>query len=234
MGVLFENIFGRVGLRASFFLSVVFGVFFAIFFMTYQLLFLGVLLLLFSYDSFMAYKQLAKMALPEKEKEVEKEIDLAVQSWLSSHPEEAITRLEKVCEHSQHASGYIEALERLCHYLIATKQYRKAYQYLEKERARLSFEGLSLLQIACFHTQNYIEALEVGEEIAREGMQMSDSALLNAFSAAHLERVEVAINWLRALTRDPTINLEEVLKSEHFQAISQTKGFTDFCALLSK
>jgi stage IV sporulation protein FB len=232
MGVLFENIFGRAGLRASFFLSVVFGVLFAIFFMTYQALFLGVLLLLFSYDSFMTYRQLGKIAVPEKEKEVEQEIDLAVQSWLSSHPQEAIARLEKVCEHSQQASGYIDALERLCHYLIATKQYKKAYKYLEKERARLSFEGLSLLQIACFHTQNYRETLEVGEGMAREGMQISDSALLNAFAAGHLERVEVAINWLRALTRDPTINLEEVLKSEHFQAIAQTKGFTDFCASL--
>jgi len=239
MSMLFEVLFGHAGRRFSYFLSGLFAIIFGYAFMTGERSILaGALFLLFAFDSFRAWKQSKFTGRTDVENQTSEELDKAIGEWLSEKPNEAISRLEKLCDESQGKSdAYMEALEKLAHYLIMTKEPKKAFQRLMSAKARLSIQGLALLQLAGFESEEYQEALSAGEKLYVEGAGGSDCALLNAFSAAHLQRADVALNWLRSVQKEgekeASFDMAAILKSEELDPIRSTQEFKDFTAASS-
>lgn len=238
MTIVFENFFGHTGLRFSYFLSGLFAIVFGLTFMVARSLLVSSLFLLFAFDSFRAWKQAKFKGSTDVENRVTEEIDKAIGEWLSEKPNDAIQRLETLCDKSQTMSDAdMEAIERLSHYLIMVKQPKKAFQRLEKVKDRLSIEGLALLQLASFESGEYEEALRAGEKIYVEGAGTSDCALINAFCAAHLQKAEVAVNWLKSVQKaaegeseeeDGAFDMKAILQSEELNPIRESATFKEF------
>ena len=235
MTIVFENFFGHAGLRFSYFLSALFAIIFGLTFMVIHSILISSLFLLFAFESFRAWKQAKFKGRTDVENQITEEIDKAIGEWLSEKPNEAIQRLEKLCDESQGQSdAYMEALERLAHYLIMTKQPKKAFQRLLRAKDRLSIQGLALLQLSAFEAEEYQEALQAGEKLYSEGSGGSDCALLNAFSAAHLQKADVTVNWLKAVQKEgekkASFDMATILKSEELNPIRSSQAFKDFSA----
>ncbi len=233
MAIVFENFFGHAGLRFSYFLSALLAIVFGLTFMILHSVLMSSFFLLFAFESFRAWKQAKFKGRTDVENQITEEIDKAIGEWLSEKPDAAIQRLEKLCDESQGQSdAYIEALEKLAHYLIMTKQPKKAFQRLMGAKNRLSIQGLALLQLAAFEAEAYQEALKAGEKLYIEGVGGSDCALLNAFSAAHLQKADVTVNWLKSVQKEgeneASFDMATILKSEELNPVRSSQTFKDF------
>ncbi len=241
MSIVFENFFGHAGLRFSYLLSALFALLFGLTFMVVRSVLMCSLFLLFAFDSFRAFKQAKFKGSHDVDAQISDEVDKAVGEWLTEKPNEAIARLEATCQKTTEKSdAYMEAVERLAHYLIMTKQPKKAFNWLIQVRDRLSIQGLALLQLSSFEAKEYQTTLDAGQKLFVEGVGGADSALLNAYAAAQLNNPTLAVNWLKSFKnetekeetegeeKDAAFDMQAILKSEEFNPIRATQPFQDF------
>lgn len=226
MAIVLENIFGKKGLRFSYIVGAVFALIFAIACLGVSQVFLGALFLLFAFESFRGFQDTKFLVTDEGDKYIVDEMKKAEREWQEKYPEKAISRLEALSNGKERSAFFIQAKELLAHFLLLTGTPKKAVLQLAPFEKRLSPEGWQLLQLAFYRTGDYVQALRIGEKAFLE-LNLADIALINAFSAAHLQNVDVAINWLQSVKRSKTMDMTKVLQSEEFDSIRQNPRFLE-------
>lgn len=226
MAIVLENIFGRKGLRFSYIIGAVFALLFAIACMGVAQVFLGALFLLFAFESFRGFQDTRFLVTDEGDQYIVDEMKMAETEWQEKYPEKAISRLEALSSAKERNAHFIQAKELLAHFLLLTEQPKKAVLQLTPFEKSLSQEGLQLLQLALYRSGEYAQALRVGEKAFLETSQ-ANVALINAFSAAHLQNNDAVINWLLSVKRSKTMDMAKVVQSEEFDSIRQDPRFIE-------
>lgn len=221
-----EGIFGNKGTKASYFLSSLFGLIFAVFFFFQNSIIAGALFFMCAFESFRAW-QASRFPRSADSNAMIESLRHAEIEWAERQPERAIKRLEEIVSKEKQSDIGIAALERLANYLIATGQNRKAFSMLEEMRRRLSFEGLKLLQLAAYKLGEWKLALDVGSQVFLETSNMP-VAILNAFAAAHLNDVQAAINWLAAVKKSKLMDMSPILASADLDPVRNDPLFKQF------
>ncbi|MDB6081777.1 MAG: hypothetical protein JWO53_1049 [Chlamydiia bacterium] len=229
MAIIFENIFGKKGLQASYIFSALFGLFLAIFCIGYNQVFPGVLFLMFAFESFRGFQDTKFLVYDDADKKIIDEMQNAEDEWLAKHPEQAISRLENLCLTADNKAIALQAVEQLGNYLLLTEQPKRACYWLQPNEKVLSPQGLQLLQMAFYRSQEYLQALRVGEKAFLETSN-AECALINAFSATYLHKVAAAVNWLQSVKRAATLDMGDVLSSEELDPIRHEPLFKQFFA----
>jgi Zn-dependent protease len=228
LAIMCDTLFPKHGIRITYFLSGLFGLATAFVFFIYSQMFIGALFLLFAFDSLRVWSQVRKFS-PSKEDESHliEELEKAGDEWIKAHPEEAIARLEKLYATAKDSTIRQEARSNLCQYLILLGRPQKAYALLEECEKELSEDDLRMFQLAAYQTREYKKALAVGEEAFRQH-KTADTALLNAFIAAHLGPVELVINWLESARAIGGIDMKKVAEAEELRGVREEASFQQF------
>lgn len=126
---------------------------------------IGCLFLLFVFESYKAWQYKKYSLGDEAEKQIGDEIQKATDEWKNKQFDEAMCRLEKVISEKGRSLGVIDAVTYLCKYLLDQGNPKRAVELLTEYQARLTMEGLKLLQLALYEITDWNRALEVGEKI---------------------------------------------------------------------
>jgi hypothetical protein len=225
MGILFEGVFGRKGLRASYFLSAIFAILLSALCLFNGQICAGALLLLCAFESFRAFRERRYFETTASES-LHDELKSAKAAWQQKQPDLAIKKLEDLMDKTKEGDTYLRAKELLAKYLAAIGQNEKAYDLL-KELPSTEGEALKLVQLVTYKLKLYKESLQAGSRVFRESQDPS-SAIMNAFSAARLEDAQGAINWLYALQKMGTRDLHSVVSCSDFDPIRKNPLFQQF------
>lgn len=227
VAVVLDMLFGPKGIRFSYLLSTIFAILFAALFLIWGLVIAGALFLLCGFESYRSWQNTTVVESTENDMKVFEEITAAQRDWASHHPERAISRLEAMVSQEKEGKAFLEAVDLLANYLLSSGRAKQAYALLEPLKDTLSIDTLKQLQHACYRLSYWEEALQVGETIFREEQDPS-CAIFNAFSAAHLSRVQTVSDWLTYLKESGTVDMGPILESDDFDAIRSDPLFQKF------
>jgi len=232
MAITLEGIFGQRGMRASYFLSGVFAIFGTAFFMVMGNIFAGALFLLCAFESFRSWMS-ARYYRTTASENLFSELEKAEFDWQHNQPERAISRLEEIIKTEKSSEGVDRAQEVLAGFLVASGQNQKAFSLLYPIKNRLSSRMLKLFQLVSYKLGNWQLSLEAGKKAFLEEQDVS-CAILNAFSAAHLDDVTAAVNWLGFVKKSKLVDMKSILVSHDFDAIRSNDAFRRFSDLTGK
>jgi len=225
MSIGFESIFGLWGVRFSYLVSAFFSLSCTIFFFAYNVFIIGILFLLFTYESFRAFLQERHVGASGKDEKLLDEIELAEIEWEKNQTFDAIKRLEKVVKSGDlQGEVYYRATEVYIRFLLETGETKKAYELLKTFKSKKSLLLQKQMQLACYKLGQYQEALEHGKKCFLEDQDVS-CAILCAFCAAALENVQEAISWLRAIKQKQEALFPKILESTEFDSIRNDPNF---------
>ena len=227
MAITLEALFGPWGTRFSFLLSGLFAILCTIFFLTLNSIIAAALFLLCAFESFRSWQNARQFVTENDEDKFYEELKSCEHAWHSNQREDAIRRLETLCQTEKRGKAFFQALEMLCDYLLMTGHAQKAYDLLIPHKNELFGESLRDFQLAAFQLGKWDESLIAGQAAFLEKREVS-CALLNAFSSAHLLHAQEAINWLTSAKMAESIDMEKILASDDLDPIRSDPLFQSF------
>lgn len=227
--IALEGIFGLPGLKIALFISFLFGLLLSIFLLIKMPL-LGIFLLLFSFESFWAWKSTLSKTVSDDDKALQQFFKGAERDFHKGHLDYAQEKINVVRKQSQSGKLYMSATTLLAQILYMQGHSDKAYQLLSDIKKKLSPEGELLFHQLAYAEQKWQEAIEVGNHVFQY-KPTYEVALVNAFCHAALNQARAAIGWLNCATKSGLPNLAEVLKRNEFNTIREDP---DFLALMHK
>lgn len=225
MQLALESFFGRSGERFAYLVSFIASIFLTIGFFYIGAQLIGCLFLLFVFESYKAWQYKKYSLGDEVENQIVNEIQKAADEWKNKQFEEAMCRLEKVISERGQSLGVVDAVINLSSYLLDRGDPKRAVTLLTKYQARLSIEGLKLLQLALYEIADWNKALEIGKKVFLEDGGDVSSALINSFASARLKQVQQSLNWLLRAQEEGDVDIRKIIVSEDFDTIRKDPLF---------
>ena len=208
--IFLEGIFGLKGLKASMIISLALGGVLSLAAFAYSQIFIGIILAIFTFESFRGYKQVASMSEADTDSAIQKQFDEAESDFHSENYPKARTLYEMVREKSKSGSLYNFSTFRLAQIESMQGEYSRAYSLIKPVYSNLNEEGILLYQRLAFETGDYKTVLKIGG-------QEADQMALNAMAAAQLNDIQAAKGWIKAYLNaggDP-----EILKDKRLDPV---------------
>lgn len=229
VAIVCDALFGLRGVRFSYFLSTLFAVGAAAFFMASGAIIIGALFLICAFESYKSWQSARLLRTGGEDRILLEEISRAEFDWEHNQPERAIARLEELVRKQAKGEVFFRAIEKLIGYLLVSGKTEQAYALLFPVKDSLDGTLLKQFQLACYKQGFWQLALDAGIRAFREDQDIS-SAILSAFSSAQLGKVMETINWLRCVQKSKSIDMKSILSAEDLDEIRQNPHFIHFAS----
>lgn len=225
MMIFFEKLFGHSGVKFSYLFSCLFSLFLSLAAFSFYAVIAGALFMLFAYEGYVGFQRTRNIVSESSENKLLDEIELAEKEWISDDQEVAVDHLRKIVDKKEkEGPAYIQAVQLLSKYLLVNGKPKEAYAFLHPLENKLLVDGLKLLQLASYEVKDFDSSLRAGSKVFIEQKEM-DCALISAFSAACLNKVEETINWLSCVQG---IDMDKVLNCSDFDRIRNDPLFREY------
>ncbi len=225
--ITLEGFFGIKGLKTALFLSFLTGVLLSLFFFSIQQIFLGVIFMIFTYESFRSWTSTLSMTKQDNDRALQQFYKSAEKDFHKGHLSYAQEKLNVVRKQSGQGLLYTSATILLAEILHIQGHEDQAYEMLYPIKKSLTSEQQALLHQLAFNQNHFQEAIGIGNTLYQS--QPTDKiALINALCHAHLGQARPAIGWLQCAIKNGLPNIKEVLQKEDFNPIRHDPLFEAF------
>lgn len=202
--IILEKIFGKKGVKAFLLFSFALGGLLALIAFLFQHLFLGILLSILSFESYQAWDNLKT-------------------SFISNH--------QAIFEHVNAPLNF-QIITATAKNLLEKGELQEAYDMLFSIKDQLSLMHLQLLQHLAYRLRKWKETSEIGTKIYNQ-KPLLETALLNAFSYAHMQQISASIGWLEAALHLGA-NMQDILQKPELDLIRYTSEFQKWQKIVKK
>ncbi len=199
--VSLKALFGLTGAKIAQWLSLLFAIGIAVFFLIAGQLLIGSIFLLFAFENYRAARAY-QLASPEDEREELREKLMKANDFESGGKEDEALRLyEEIAKEAPAGIIHYNAALQSAKILYDQACFKEAYDQLHPLREFLEGGDLKLLQFCAYETHRYEEALKIGEQLHQEEAD-EDVADINAKCAEKLGRLVEAKGWQETAKRE--------------------------------
>lgn len=224
--IILEGAFGLRGLKAAFFLSFLTGFFLSLFFlMTIPLL--GMFLLLFTYESYRAWREVAVKTQEDQIPALQQFYRGAEKDFHKGHLDYAQEKLNVVLKQVHKGTLHTAAVTLSAKILNAQGHHRDAYELLNQVKPKLLPENQILFQQVAYKTNHCQEAIDIGKKVY-QFKPSYEVALINALCHAVLGQVSPSIGWLNCALKNGLPNLKDALSKPEFDVLRDDPSFKSF------
>lgn len=223
LSIILEAIFGLKGTKIALFISVILSAIIGIAFFAFRNYLAGSLFLLFTYESFKAWKESLALTDNDQSYIIQHLLKEAEKDLRTGAKEEALKKFLRVREAAGSGVIYQSATEHAALLLAQQGNESEAWNMLKSLKVP-GPEAITLMQTIAFHQGNYNEAIAYGEK-AYKLRQTYDIALINAMSHAQLHHVSQTVGWLNSAAHAAGHPLGDVLERKEFDSIRSDPGF---------
>jgi stage IV sporulation protein FB len=231
--ILLEGAFGIRGLKLAFFISIVLASLIGIYFFLIQQILMGALFLMLAFESYRAWVNIKGMAPQDTDQQLQNVIKEGVEELQKGYPQEALAKFSFVRQQAPKGMLYVTATQYAARILTEQGNFKRAYDWLYPLKNRLSIDYLRLLQQLAYRTQEWEEAIKIGQQAYQQEPSV-DTALLNALSYAIMGKASPAIGWLRCAVQLGLPNVRKVIEKREFDAIRDSDIFQTWMQSLQK
>ncbi len=228
-----EAFFGVRGLRLSFFIGMIVSVGFAFFFFAYGALLIGALFFLFAFQCYDTWKKSKSMAETDISDHLKKMTSMADAAMRSGRVEEAEQLFESIREQAKQGMLYSMATEYLARIYYSRGDKERAYSLLNEIKKNISEETIPLFHQLSFEHQDYATVVDLSVQ-SFEKRSTQETALINAYAFAALEKAEPAGGWLKRAFEIRHFDVEKIIENSIFDKVRDQKAFQHFVREMKK
>ncbi|GAB4225825.1 MAG: hypothetical protein Tsb0021_01200 [Chlamydiales bacterium] len=224
LGVLMQGILGFRGMRISFLISVFTGLGLSLFLLLYGLILPGIILLLFSYESYRSWNVLRYMTEEDQNEHLKTQLEKAKNLMMIGEDHQALEMLQSIRTTAHRGYIYLSATEHMAFLLEKLGEEEDAYQMLKEAQKKLTSMGTVLLHRLAFKRRDYA----LCNELSNAAFQYSPSsqvAEINALSQASLGNTRAAIGWLQRAIQEGCSHIGEVINRPEINPIRNSTEF---------
>ena len=227
LSILLESIFGLKGTKIALFISLILAAGIGILFLVMREFFIGSLFMLFTFESYRAWKQSLSLTKEDQSFIVQHLLKEGEKEQRAGRKEEALTIFTRIREMTNAGVIYQTATESAALILTEKGNFKEAYDLLSPLNKKLSSQGVNLLHQLAYSQEYWEEASLLGDRAFRNHPTYQ-VAIINAASHAAVGRVKQAINWIQCAIHEGIPNLQEALAKPEFDTIRSDPRFQNF------
>lgn len=222
--ILMEYFFGVRGVSFALFISMVLAGALAALCFYFNFLFGGAILFMFMFESYRDWR--ASFLVTKHDKNADLQALFKEAQFLAQQrsDEEAIQKFAEVRNRTGAGVLYMAATQSMAEILAEQQKCQEAVDILLPHEKILSPDALLLLHHLLYKTGEFKKVTEVGKKVYQLKPN-HHTALINAFSYAHLGEVKPAIGWLQCAVREGLPNIQEVTRLKEFDPIRNDPQF---------
>jgi stage IV sporulation protein FB len=222
--ILLEGAFGLKGLKLAFFASIVLAVLIALYFFLIQQVLMGALFFMLAFESYRAWADVKSLSPQDTDQQLQDLIKQGIEELKAGHPQDALAKFTYVRQQAPKGVLYVNATQYAARILVEQGHLKQAYDWLFPLKNRLSADYVRLLQQLAYRTQEWEEAVKIGQE-AYQLEPSVDIALTNALSYAIIGEATPAVGWLRCAIQLGLQNVQQIIAKREFDAIRDSTVF---------
>ncbi|MEI8365533.1 MAG: M50 family metallopeptidase [Parachlamydiaceae bacterium] len=227
--IFLEGIFGLRGKKVSLFISLMFAALLGIVFLSTQNFLIGAFFLLFTFESFRAWKHSLSITKQDQNFILQHELKEAEYDMANGRKDEALKKFSRLKDMAKAGIIYLAATENAAHLLAEKGDVQEAHDLLVTLGKKLSPEGTRLLHRLAYRKGDWNEAIALGNRTYHYHPD-SDTALINAMCHAILGQVKPAVGWLHCAIKEGLPNMNAVLTQKEFDPIRNDPLFLELKA----
>lgn len=227
LSIFLESIFGLKGTKIALFISLLLAAAFGIIFFTLRQYFIGSLFMLFTFESYKAWKESLSVTEDDKNSTLQNLLKEAEAALRSGRQADALENFKQIRESSKAGIIYQVATENMAHLLADQGDLKQAYETIASLGGKVSPDGINLLHQLAYSQNQWDETVAIGDK-AYKNRPSYQTALINAAAHAALGSVKPAIGWLQCAIHDGMPHPQQVLARNEFDRIRSDPLFREF------
>ena len=225
--VILQSFIGHKAWKVSFVISLVLSALASIFFFFIGQFFVGIIFLLFTFQSFETLRQYKNFSSEDLNEESKISVKNADQMVKDGDIKSAKKCLETLLDSTHEGMIHTLAKENLAKIFYSEGQYQKAYDLLISEENNLSSEGKVVLYRVSYVVKDFKRVIKLAG-FAFELEKNSEIAIIAAKALSYESKIQEAISWLGTAKVFGEINLHKISDSKAFDNIRDSKEFQNF------
>lgn len=222
--ILFEGMFGLLGVKIAYVLSFATAIFFTALFFGIGQIFIGALFVLFCFDNWRALKSVFSLKEHDRDEEIKHALMIATVALEQQSYSEAVDQLEKIRKQTKKGVIYHRATVLLARALKESQEKEKAFYILKGELHQLDyFERLELQRLA-YDLGDLDLSIELGNQLFIE-QPASVIAELQALAHARKGEFEPAVGWIEWLIGEKGEEMKSFLSHPIFDNVRHKVSF---------
>ncbi|MCH9620821.1 MAG: hypothetical protein S4CHLAM20_02250 [Chlamydiia bacterium] len=225
--VILQGFMGQKAWRASFIISLVLSAMGAAFFFYMGYLIIGIIFLLFTFQSFETLRQFKNFTRDDMSPNLKGKMEEANQMMGSGDVESAKRCLENLLNSTHEGMIHTLAVENLAKISFEQGEFDKSYDLLKSEEKNLSLDSLILFYRCCYKMRDFERVMKHASTLFEQAKQ-SEIAIIAAKTMGFEKKISQSIAWLSAAKVFGTVDIHEVANSKAFDEIRDTEEFQKF------
>lgn len=224
MRLILEGCFGFRGKKFAFFLSLLFSLLFAMFFLFQDQMIVAALFIMMAFESYRAWADLKSMTEKDEDEKLQIYVREGTKALEAGQLDEALSKFNYVRQQAPKGLLYVTATQLMARILTQQAEYKKAYDLLIPLHNRLSIDYLELYQQLAYRLEDWEESLRAGESAYQIRPSM-EVALVNALISGIMNRPSAAVGWLRSSFELGLPNVKETIQKREFDPVRNSEAF---------
>jgi stage IV sporulation protein FB len=225
--VILEGFIGYRAWRVSFILSFVLSIFFSIAFFVIGQFFIGLIFLLFTFQSLETLRQFKNFTKEDDNRKNKGQMEEANRMIGKGDIFAAKKCLETLLYSTHEGMIHTLAKENLAKIAFAEGNKEKSYEMLKSEEKNLSTDGILLFYYVCFDIKDFDRVIKLAPK-AFEIEQNSNIAVIAAKANSSFKKISETICWLKAAKLFGEVDLQKIFDNEAFDGVRDSEEIKNF------
>lgn len=226
MRILLEAAFGTRGFKITFLISMIIGGLAGLYFFLIQQVLMGALFFMLTFESYRTWTDVKNMTYEDDDEKLQNLVNEGLKELKKGDAQSALDKFSYIRQQVSKGSLYVTATQYGAHILAEQGQLTKAYAWLFPLKNRLSPDYMNLLHVLAYQTQEWEEAIKIGEQ-AYQNDPSVHTAKINALCYAILGKATPAVGWLHCAIQQGLADVQKFIEKREFDAIRDSKIFQD-------